>query len=604
MKLKLKPISLFKNFAAGVSIATMCISPLAQGAAAASQKEMIGQYLKETGLTTKKMTVGEYWRMVRHVYPAKLQIQMDEWVRLNRNELMPSIEATSFKGSDGKEQVRLTLTKDGQSSTLTFTGNEDAPLKFNGVAFTKKEILNYNAFNDVARKLQKEDPTIGKSLKTGKLGVVSKNSVLSWNEYKQLTPRQRAEYMVRMRTALEAADKVLQVRNKYRASYEPENKYEFALQVLLGDAAFAGSLTGQNCIIAGYISKYGKDDSCGSERKGVSLNADLRGQMSARKASCSGNQVACNPLVYGFKQGGASYCVPQSEVRYATAYCNRQSPLGGPQDKKRIIESYLQYSVGQKVDLMLNQEGKIPESQKPEVDPFLTELRDMLNEAYDKCSKAPLRDITQARQEQASACRELQTRMIALETFATSPEPEAPPAPLPEPPTQTCNDKTPGSSKAIGTRECHCPENQKVGEGGICVIIEDGGNGELPREDEVGRGGGRQADSCGFWCRNKNWMIPVGVGVLGLGLFWWLTKKDSKAKTTSPVYVPPAPVPEPTAPVTPTVPPVTPAPPAPCPSSNSYVNGVCVPPVVTPPPVMTSEGGSKADAPGRAGGVR
>ncbi|WP_413612175.1 hypothetical protein [Bdellovibrio sp. HCB-110] len=600
MKWKLKPVSLVKQFAAGISVVTMCISPIAEGAAAASQKKLINQYLKETGLTTKKLTVGEYWGMVRHVYPDKLQTQMDEWVRLNRNELMPSIEATSFKDAEGNEQVRLTLTKDGQSATLTFTGDEDKPLKVNSVSFSKKELMNYNNFNDIAAKLAKQDPAIAKSLKTGKLARVSKNSVLSWDEYKKLSPRQRAEYMVRMRMAMEAADKVLQVRNKYRASYSPDNKYEYVLQVLFGDAAYAGALTGQNCIIAGYISKYGKDDSCGSEKKGGALNADLRGQMEARKGSCSGNQVACNPLVYGFKAGGASYCVGQSEMKYATANCNKQSPVGTPQDKKRIIESYLEHAAGKKVDLKLNEEGKIPEEQKSEIDPFLSELKDMLNDANAKCNMVPLKDIKKAREEQDSACRELQTRMIALETFAVIKEPPSPPLPLPDPSTGTCNDQTGGATPTADGKGCKCPEGQKEGEGGICVVIETGGNGDLPGGKDV-----KKEDSCGFWCRNKNWIIPVGVGAAALGLFWWLFKKDSKAKNTDPVYVPPAPVPEPTATTSPTTPIVEPPPPAPCPAPNSMINGVCTPPVIVPPPTpTTSEGGTKTDEPGRAGGVR
>ncbi len=81
-----------------------------------------------------------------------------------------------------------------------------------------------------------------------------------------------------------------------------------------------------------------------------------------------GSGSSANPLVYGFSGGGA-YCVPRSEIKYATRYCNNQSPLAAgdtgqaAQDKKRIIESFLK-SKGQNVDLILNEEGKISEAQK------------------------------------------------------------------------------------------------------------------------------------------------------------------------------------------------------------------------------------------------
>ncbi|WII71083.1 hypothetical protein QJS83_11480 [Bdellovibrio sp. 22V] len=599
MRWKFKPVSVMKTLAAGLSVFTMTMSPVAEGAAASNQRKLINQYLKETGLTTKKMTVGEFWKMVRHVYPPVLQKQMDQWVAINRHEMMPSIEATSFKDADGKEQVRLTLTKDGQSSTLTFTNNEDNPLKVNGVSFSQKELLNYNSFNDLARKLSKQDPAIGKALKTGQQSVIGKHPVLTLKEYSALSPRQRAEYMIRMRLAMQAAEKVFEVRYRTQSSYEVENKYEYVLNVLFGDMAHAGALTGKPCIIAGYISKYGSDDSCGSERKGGALNADLRSKMSATSANCGGG-VACNPLVYGFKDGGSSYCVPGGEVKYATRYCNGQSKLrimdakASGEDKKRIIESYLKYHEGKNVDLKLNEEGKISEEQKKEIAPFLSDLEGLIKSADAECKKAPLANIAKSREEQDSACKELQTRMFSLQTFAVKQEPPPPPGPLPEPPTQTCNDKTPGSTQQ--GKDCVCGEGSKKDENGTCVVIETGGSGDLPGGKETVK---TKEDSCGFWCRNKNWIIPVGVGVLALGLFWWLFKDKSKAKSKDPGYTPPPPVPEPeTQPTATPAPTVEPPPPAPSPSPT-------VPPVVVPPPVTTpTEGGSKVDEPGRAGGVR
>lgn len=547
MRWQLKASSVFKLLTVSTSVFTMCMAPLAQAKAAESDKEKISQFMRGTGLADKKkqMTVGEYWRMVRHVYPKAAQAEMDEWVRLNRLELMPQVEAAPIKGPNG-EQVRLTFLKNGQTVSVTYTGDHDRPVKVNGVALTRKEVNNYNNYSAIGDKLKK-DKAIASTFKGGNTRMVSQNSVLTWKEYQQLTVKQRAQYMLHMRVALEAADKVIRLKSELKTvSIEPQNKIEFVMNTLFGNTVYAGSLTGQNCIIAGYISEYGEDNSCGSTRRGQPLDK-LRG-------SCGGNEVACNPLVYGFKGNGSSHhCVPGAELRFATRYCNGKAPIDTPQQKATIIETYMN-AHGSNVKLRLNAEGKIPEAQRPEIEPFLTELQAMLNDAKQRCSVAPLANVRASLEDQDSACYELEQRMIALETFA--------------------NECGPGEGKT---------------QDGQCVP----GRVTKPERNKRERG-----QCFGM----PSWVCPVVIGV-GVGaLFWYLTKDKSKAKT--PDYVPPAPVPEPEPTPNPTPTPVDPVPGVPCNPPNILVGGVCTS-VVVPPTEPPSEGGTTVDTgTGRAGGVR
>lgn len=619
MRWNLKPGSICKQLAVSASVLTMCLAPVAQGAAAENQKKLINQYLKETGLSTKKMTVGEYWRMVRHVYPAPLQKSLDLWVSINRNEMMPTIEASNIKDSTGSEQVRLTLSQGGQTTNLTFTGDEEKPMKVNGVSFTFKELMNYNSFNDLARKLSKEDTTLGKNLKKGTQSSISKNGVLTFEEYKNLSPRQKAEYMVRLRQTMAAAQRVFKAVYGEQAFNDLNKKYEWALRSVFGDEAqAAGSLTGKPCIVAGYLSIYGESGTCGGSSQGA---ADLSNKMQASGASCAGNGVACNPMVYGFQEGGSAYCVPRAKVKYATRECNEASPLeqGNSQaqvaNKKRIIESYMKKVKGQDIDLKFNEEGKISEDQYKQISGYLDDLQKYINSAIAECGQAPLKNIQKTREDQVSACNEIKKRAFSLQLYAVNPEPPVPtvpapvpPEPLPNPNGGTCDDQRSGSVPSADGKTCVCPEGSKVSDNeedkGMCVVIEGGASKDLP--GDKGTAQREVTPECGFWCKNKNWMIPVGVGLVGLGLFWWLFKDRSKAKSNSPVYVPPAPVPGTTTTTSTTpVPPVPPPPPpAPCPSTYTMVNGTCVPPVVVTPPVVTSEAGNKSDSPGRAGGVR
>lgn len=602
MSWKFKPVSLLKSFATGLSVVTMCIAPVAQGAAKATDnKKRINQYLKETGLTTKKMTVGEYWRMVRHVYPSKLQKQMDQWVALNHKEMMPSIEATSFKDANGKEQVRLTLTKDGQSGTLTFTGDEDTPLKVNGVPFSKNELSKYNNFSNVAAKYINSDKATKKNMSTGQLPALGKDFALTYQEYKRLTLNQKAEYHIRLRRAMDSAQKVYEYMYGVTAANELNSAYEWVFQAIIGSEAQAQKkkknlrskveLAGSSCIVAGYVSVYGENGSCGGDKAG---KIDLTRQMSVTHASCSGGGVGCNPIVYGFKDGN-TICVPKKEVRFATSYCNKQSPLDLA-DKKRIVESWIKKETGKDIDLKINGEGKIPDEQRrqKEVEAYFAALQTYVNKANFVCDNDPnLQKIREkypnVNEDQGSACIEIKDRAFSLQGFITTPEP----APTNPDQFKTCPDKKPGSQPGKKPDECICPEGMED-KGTECVaIIPIVTGGEIP--------GGKEPviaeDSCGFWCRNKNWIIPVGIIGVGAGLLWWLLSKDSKAKTQDPVYVPPAPVPDPgtnTQPVTP--PPVDPPPPAPpaCPDGHTNVNGICIPPVVVEPPV-SNEGGSKQD---------
>lgn len=605
MRWKFKPKSLMKSVAACASVFTMCIAPVAQGAAAQDQKKLINQYLKETGLTTKKMTVGEFYRMVRHVYPHKLQKQMDQWVELNRHEMMPSVEASSFKDADGKEQVRLTLTHAGQSSTLTFTGNEENPLKVNGVSFGRKELMNYNSFNQIAAKMAKLDPVVAKALKTGKQKPLSKNFVLTYKEFTRLTPRQKAEYFVRLRAAADAAQKVYTTRYGAQAMTELNQKYEYAFRFLFGEEAEAAGLTGKPCIVAGYLSIYGENGSCGGSRQGA---IDLKNKMESNSATCSGNSVSCNPMVYGFAANGGAHCVSRSEVKYATRACNSKSPLrrddprSEGEDKKRIIESYLKKVKGQDINLVLNEEGKISQEQFDQISSYLTDLQGFINSAVAECGQAPLKDIQRAREDQVSACNEIKTRAFSLQSFVVAPEPPPPPGPI----AGDCDVQKTGSVPGPDGKGCVCPEGTKESEEEsrpVCLVIEAGGEGELPgvKTDTV------PEDSCGFWCRNKNWIIPVGIGALALGVFWWLFNKNKSKSETKNEYIPPAPAPEPepepTATVT-TPPVIDPPPTAPCPAPNQMVGNVCVPVVVVPPPVPETEGGTQTDGSIRAGGVR
>lgn len=584
MKWNLKSFSVVKALAVTASVVTMCTTPLAQGAQAKdrakqTQKELINHYLRTTGLTTKKMTAGEYWRMVRPVYPAKFQKYMDAWISAYNNTPMPTIDATALKGPDG-EQVRLLFSNgSGQTMAATFTGDMDRPVKINGLSLSKKELMNVNQFEGLLKRLAKEDPSLKKMIKDTRPPKFSygRDTVLSIKEFRKLTAAQKAEYFIRLRRAAEAAQKVFITRYGAQAWNELQHKHQWAVQFLLGTPAEArvSDLAGKPCIVAGWISVYGENGSCGGTSSG---QADLQAQMSRVSASCSGNSVPCNPMVYGFDGSGGSHCIPRQPretINNATALCGQKAPISTPEEKKAIVESYMKKVKGQEINLELV-DGKVSEEQYAQVAGFFDDLGMFIAKASEECEKDPLKQIRASgqRDDQNSACDEIKTRAFALDAFKTArPEPPIPAGP-------SCEDELSGS--VLMGEKCECPEG---------AIAEDQGGGKQacvfadkpagPAKDEKKKKGGS--------------LLPIlGIlAVVGIGAYLIFKDKDKK---NPPTHVTPNPPLEPTP--TPTVTP----PPTNCEPPNTIVNGVCTPPVVVP--VDETEGGTKDPVTGIGGGVR
>ncbi len=351
-----------KKLAAGVSVFTLCMTPVAQGAEAANRKALINRYLKETGLTTQKMTVRQYWKLIRHVYPEPLKQRMENWVAKFGDQMMPTISATTIKAHNGEEQVRLTLSRDGESVNLTLTGDDDVPLKVNAVEVSKKELLDFKNTDKLAQKLVDQDVNIAKSYALGakvsnkpvkansssvvtkekvksQIGINVAGAVLSAEKLKKLSPQKLAKYLLQLRLTLESAQKVYPAMYPDQASIESTTKFEIVRRLIMGELACArgSGITGKECILAGYVTIYGENGSCGGQKKGAS---DFKAR-SQEAGSCSGSsQRPCNPLVYGYKIGGDPYCVsskPGVGFKEATGDCNAASPIDDDLDKKLLI---------------------------------------------------------------------------------------------------------------------------------------------------------------------------------------------------------------------------------------------------------------------------
>jgi hypothetical protein len=536
MKWIYSPLAMMRTAFATGAVFTMCFSPLAEAKKAEkySKTEKVNMFLKETHLADgKDRTWGDLWAQVRGAYPEKTRRQLDLYIAQHRLEPLPKTTASSFKDANGKEQVRLTMTdKKGQVTTLTLTGDEDKPMKVNNITFDKKDMFSVPA---MMKKIS-ADPQTQKLVKDLKPEAPTKGSVLTFKEYTRLSARQKAEYFYRLRRATEAAQMVFKAHYGEQALNEFNSKYEYAFNFLFGEEAYADSVKGTTCIIAGSFSTY-------------AYNKDFKKQScqdaKAPFTSCPGKDIGCNPMVYGFNESGGSYCVSYSDKNErinATAACNRMSPKDTPKDKKRIVESYMKKVKGQDIALTLNSEGKIPLDQYNKVSGYFEDLQKYIDESMAKCNSVPLVKTKQTLLDQDKGCTALKDRAFDLKNFAVNPQPPVVlPAPPPAPQTVTAGgdcDATyaTGASLKDDGKTCECPDGAspqpapKEPSGKICGAgagvfaagaLGDGTKEEKDKDDKKG----------GF-----GWLWPVaiigGVALGGWLLYKLLNKDDDKKDNT------------------------------------------------------------------------
>lgn len=668
MRLLVTSKSFIKGAAACASMFTLCISPVAQGAAAKnSNKQLMAQYLKETGLSQKKhkITANEFYKIVRTVYPDVLRSQLDPWFAENKNETLPQIEASSFVDANNVEQVRLTLSKDGETMTVTFTGDDDFPMKVNGVTLSRAEILNPANFAALTDKLAEKDAGISKSLKKGyyteavggkktkaqsrelmKASLAAfpaKKLFVNAKSYKGMSTNERIEYFMRIRAMTDSAELVHDAfrHAKKTAALDTADKYEVVRNLILGNSAQAAVAAGGKCLIAGFVSTYGSNLSCGTDAA-TDANSQYNSIMSKTGYSktCQSTEVPCNPLVYGFNNSGNPYCIPttsKAAINSATKLCNQQSPLSGPgisaeqeaQNKKRIVESFLKAAQNKDAKINpVNRDGefKIPPTEYEQIADYIGGLKSYISEANTMCQSEDGRSTTTARPDQLEACEELATRAFDLKTYADKIAGELPP-PVVGGDTGTglpnCDAQMKGSvlvgaagkdgNKKAPNKKANKKANAAAGE--VDAQAATGYRCECPSGTAPNKEGTEcvsgKADVDETTCpnnkppkngkceKNRSWLIPLGIGVLALGALWWLTSSKKK-KSKNPTYVPPVNgTDDPTNPTNPPVTPPTNPEPNPCVPPNVMINGQCTSVIV-----YGGEGGTAVDDVNRGGGVR
>lgn len=344
-----------------MSTLTMLASPVAMGQEADRiTKKQMQMVMDQLGLN-KQMTLGEFYKKNKHLYPERIQKEIEPLFMSFKNQLMPTVEVISSKNSSGEEIATLRLTQGKELINLQWYGQKEKMLKFQNTNLSEIDVINFSdmftrviAGDETFRK-QIEKNSVNDKVKTHDFSKVTKYPDLSKAEWNSMSAQDKANYIVTLRGLWQDARSVLRAKNAAKkvkkTSFLQNEKTKSIFALLVGSEADAAAKTvatgekssnyfsGETCIVAGYVAKYEKTSSgdvCDHRIiDKVYNNKENSFYKKANEVCAASSQIACNPYVFG-APNGAPTCVTPS--RTAESF-QKATHWDGPCDTASRLQS-------------------------------------------------------------------------------------------------------------------------------------------------------------------------------------------------------------------------------------------------------------------------
>ncbi len=562
-----------KSLIISISMASMVFQPLAM---AQQNKQQAQQSLKEFVRVYqpkgKPVTMKKFWDQNKKNFNPYWQKAFYPSVELQKNNKLPKMEVIDIKGPQGTSSERMILDIDGKTVSVEFLGGEEKFARINNI------IISYADFYYVTGMLEKlsKDPVLAAENKKLENQILAKSATPSYEQYKNMTTAQKAEFLLMTRLAGEAATEALLI------SANAENqKTSFFMETFL-PKAFA-SAVGLPCLVGGYEGKVVRQSGrtfCDPKSGIEAFKKDY--PKLAAKVSCKGNNTfGCHPVNFPRSNDTCFNGSNRLEMQEMTSSCGSSSPYKSKQDQANLVMAY-QKLLGQDTNVELV-DGKVKDKETYDniVVPYMNTFKAVNDAAYNNvCTTENIAKVKTVDKKIESACTALKDRKLDLELFVASVSPGAPPEVAPPPP-------------MAGGDNCTTEKNEpgKKDKDGKCIPLVVSGPGTgcvdgvaVQKGDmSVGKGGSidcptpaattRLPGTAGPAVRkkeDKGWFggffnTTAGMLVLGGGISLILAglynkwSKDGINVSPPIAAAPPAAPPLPTAPPQPT----NPAPPAP-----------------------------------------
>jgi len=389
-----KIIRSFKFFLSYISVLTMVLTPVAQGAQAESvPKETLQNAINEIGLN-RQMTIGEFFQKNKHLLTDGIRKQVEPMMEKYKDQMMPTFEIAMLQNSNGEKTPVIRIADQGQIFTMQIFQDENRAMKFDNTDLSLQDILNYNLMVD---KLYYHEPRLRKLAgdsdlvkaqdfsRTKELPSIPSISIDVWKKY---SVQDKAKYIYNLRRLWVNSRFVIESSKNQSDKGKKTSDYSFFKYFFISDAearskgakigdyakgSKMSSSDSNACIIAGNISEYERNGSCSVAKVKTNYESNRDENVIAEAVfnSCPSGKIACNPYIYGVQSDGKGFCiqVDKSEnfqkATWSGFGCDKLSPLGkpieilnDPSDKKKT-DRYADENYKIKPDEIENEYKKI-----------------------------------------------------------------------------------------------------------------------------------------------------------------------------------------------------------------------------------------------------
>lgn len=322
-----------------------CIEP----AAAATSKTgslAVEKVLKLAPLHQKKMTVKEFYSKFSQQLGPGYQKVFAPYIDILANEEMPQVTVTKYQDTDGSG-VRLLLQKGNQTANVDLIMDDVNFMKVNNVLITNQEMNQAGpAFHKIQAQLAMKSTA---DKKTSGAGL----PFVTLDQWKALSIKQKGALLMKVRELNQAIENV--------QKFDQDSDVSSFLQIIFGEEAQAATL-GNACIVAGYISAYGKSSSgklsCGAGD----------GEVRSAQKSCGGGRIECNPTIFG-----SGTCVSLSNPRDVSVECDKQNKIDTVENQEKFLQKLM------KDPKFALKDGKVPSDKYEEYIKTLGKMKDVLS---------------------------------------------------------------------------------------------------------------------------------------------------------------------------------------------------------------------------------
>ncbi|MFN9068647.1 MAG: hypothetical protein ACK5V3_15575, partial [Bdellovibrionales bacterium] len=461
-----------KLFLASFSMVSMTLQPLAQ---AKQQENWSAQALKEFVKSTQDkkgqpLSVGQYWEKAYKSFTPAEQLKLKPTVDVLKNMKLPNSEVISIKGGSGNKSARLLVNLAGKTLTLEYLGSQEKFIRVNGVVLTYQDTLTYESF---IAKLG-NDPAINADRNAGLDFAMKKPHAVTYEEYKRMTPEQRAMMLIRLREVSEAAENVLQIDRDKQKSKKTVQYFMTQPFLQLAEAQTRAEIqeaVSRPCLVAGYVGSVvteGGRTYCDPSRAIQKFESE-----SGIKSTCPAGTHGCHPVA--FPNSGRICEKPgRSNTNYQqfTQRCGTLSPIKTKEEQASLVRAYIKTKDKKDLAFGLDADGKVnnEEEYKKYILPYMTEHNNLSAAAYSTvCTADNIAAVSKIDKNLQSACDTLRDRKIALELYKAEAAGTAPPvAAAPAPGAAPVTGLNCFTDDFAGER-LKGKENGKIGPDGKCI---------------------------------------------------------------------------------------------------------------------------------------